>query len=128
MNTTSGGLNLRETADPNALVLITIPQYAQVELLIDGDSWCKVRYDRVTGYVMSQFLTTTPLESDSGVRYVNTTFGGLNLRELPSADARVLLSIPKGTAVTLLAEGEEWCKIQFNEHIGYVMTKFLAKE
>lgn len=128
VNTTSGGLNLREMADPNALVLITIPRYAQVELLIDGDSWCKVRYDRVTGYVMSQFLTTTPPESDSGVRYVNTTFGGLNLRELPSADARVLLSIPKGTAVTLLAEGEEWCKIQFNEHIGYVMTKFLAKE
>jgi len=128
VNTGGGGLNLRETADANARVLLSIPDESRVELLIEGAAWCKVKYSGHTGYVMTRFLDLDSAEPETGVRFVNTVSGGLNLRETASADARVLLAIPRGTAVTLLEEGSEWCKIQYNDNIGYVMTKFLSKE
>ena len=126
VNTGGGSLNLREMAQSDARVLLSIPDGAQVELLIQGSAWCKIAYNGTTGYVVTRYLDL-PAQS-AGVWYVNTVSGGLNLRETASADARVLLSIPKGTAVTMLEEGSEWCYIQYNDNIGYVMTKFLIKE
>ncbi len=126
VNTGGGSLNLREMARSDARVLLSIPDGAQVELLIQGSAWCKIAYNGTTGYVVTRYLDL-PAQS-AGVWYVNTVSGGLNLRETASADARVLLSIPKGTAVTMLEEGSEWCYIQYNDNIGYVMTKFLIKE
>lgn len=123
VSTGNGGLNLRETASADARVLTTIPDAAQVELLQAGGTWSQVRYNAVEGFVMSRYLI-----AQTGVWRVSTPSGGLNLRETPSADARVLLSIPKGTAVTMLEQGSEWCKIQYNDSIGYVMSQFLSKE
>ncbi|MBR2717918.1 MAG: SH3 domain-containing protein [Clostridia bacterium] len=126
VNTGGGSLNLREMAQSDADVLLSIPDGAEVELLIHGAAWCKITYNGVTGYVVSRYLEVS--DTTRGVWYVNTPSGGLNLRETASADARVLLSIPGGTAVTMLEEGAEWCRIQYNDSTGYVMTKFLKKE
>jgi len=121
--TGGGSLNLREMADANARVLLSIPNGAQVELQIEGDAWCKVTYNGTTGYVVTRFL-----DVEASAWYVNTTSGGLNLRETASADARVLLVIPGGTEVTMLEEMGDWCKIQYGDNVGYVMSRFLAKE
>lgn len=126
VNTGGGSLNLREMAESGARVLLSIPDGEPVELLIHGSAWCKITYGGVTGYVVTRFLDVP--SASTGVWYVNTPSGGLNLRETASADARVLLAIPKGTAVTMLEEGGEWCRIQYNDNMGYVMTKFLTKE
>ena len=126
VNTGGGSLNLREMAESDARVLLSIPDGSEVELLIHGTAWCKITYNGTTGYVVTRYLDVP--NTSTGVWYVNTPSGGLNLRETASADARVMLSIPKGTAVTMLDEGADWCKIQYNDNIGYVMTKFLIKE
>lgn len=125
--TGNGGLNLRETASAEARVLLSIPDGSHVELLQTGDTWCQVRYGGATGYVMTRFLSVQA-STGSGPWVVSTPSGGLNLRETPSADARVLLSIPRGTAVTMLEQGSEWCKIQYNDSIGYVMSRYLQQE
>lgn len=127
VSTDNGGLNLRETASSDARVLMTIPDGAQVKLLQAGDTWSQVRYNAATGYVMSRYLDAQAGAS-GGAWYVNTPSGGLNLRETPSAEARVLLSIPKGAAITMLEQGSEWCKIQYNDSVGYVMSRYLSKE
>ncbi len=60
VNTTSGALNLRETASPGAAVVLQIPQYAQVTVLTDiQETWCRVQYGTVSGYALSAYLTTT---------------------------------------------------------------------
>ena len=128
VNTSGGGLNLRETASADARVLLSIPQGEKVELHILGTAWCKVTYNGTTGYVMTKYLDFQEPVASGGAWFVLTSGGGLNLRETASADARVLLSIPNGTAVTMLEQGSDWCKIQYNESIGYVMTKYLSRE
>ena len=102
VSTGAGGLNLRETADADARILCTIPKGGQVTVQIRASAWCKVTYGQETGYVRTQYLTfTEPAQEQSSLRYVVTPSGGLNLRETPSADARVMGIIPRGAQVTV---------------------------
>lgn len=51
--------------------------------------------------------------------------GTLNMRSGPSTASRRKMGIPDGTAVAVLEKGDEWCKISYDNEIGYVMTKYL---
>lgn len=57
---------------------------------------------------------------------VTTQSGSLNLRQSPSADARVLCTIPQYTVIPIYEQGAVWCKTAYNGFSGYVMTSFLA--
>ena len=127
VNTSEGGLNLRETADYSAAVLAGIPRHAKVEVLIRADVWCKVKYQGYTGYVRTEYLTFRE-PADSSIRYVSTPGGGLNLRETPAADAKVLLIIPQGAQVRLIQQNGDWCKISYNDTTGYVMARYLTED
>jgi len=52
--------------------------------------------------------------------------GGLNLRQEPSLDAKVLGQYPTGTWMTVLSEDGEWSKVSVNGKTGYVMNKYLS--
>ena len=55
----SGGtVNLRTKAKATAALIDRIPIGARVEILSAGDVWSKVKYGGMTGYIMSQFLTS----------------------------------------------------------------------
>ena len=129
VSTGEGGLNLRETADADARILCTIPRDGQVTVLIRASAWCKVTYGQATGYVRTQYLTfDEPVQQESDLRYVVTPSGGLNLRETPSADARVMGIIPRGAQVTLKQQQDGWCQVAYDELSGWVMEKYLATE
>ncbi len=136
VTTPSGTLNLRETASADARILTTIKPGAQVTVLERGADWCRITYGSRTGYVMTKFLTfgtqggstpTTPATPEEGIDTVTvlTANGGLNLRETPSTDARVLMVIPDGSIVTRLKLGDDWTQIRYEDRTGYVMTKYL---
>lgn len=56
------------------------------------------------------------------------TTSALNLREGPSLNHKVLLTIPENTAVDCLEEGAVWSRVIFQGTIGYVATGYLADE
>jgi len=129
-----GSLNLRNKADGS--VITTIPQYTKVSVLANFDeTWCKTQYGSVTGYTMSEYLTTTEpeeasedaseSESYSVTAWVNTPEGSLNLRSEPSGD--VLSTIPQYAKVTVLTDIQDtWCKVQYGTIVGYVMSEYLT--
>lgn len=49
----------------------------------------------------------------------------VNLRSSASTDSTILDKIMVGTEVTVLEQGEEWCKIETPKGTGYMMTKYL---
>lgn len=49
-------VNLRRWSGMNAAVLNRVPHGRSVEILVPGADWCKVRYNGVTGYMVSYFL------------------------------------------------------------------------
>ena len=155
VTTASGSLNLRTEPSLSGGVIARIPQYATVNVQQRGDSWCYVVYNDTIGYVMTTYLTfdgdsaqtppeggDTSGESGSGsvdssgnagntggngtmTAYVQTESGSLNLREQPGSAYRVLRTIPRGSAVTVLSYGDPWCQVTYGGTEGYVMTSFL---
>lgn len=55
--TPRGSLNLRQYADGDAMVLLTIPQYTQIPVYQKGAVWSMVSYMGEVGYVMNSFLS-----------------------------------------------------------------------
>lgn len=144
VTTASGGLNLREEGVNGSAILAAIPRNANVDVLVYGDTWCKVQYKGYTGYAMTKFLTLTEHASAASAQvqtsteqvdvqaegkdaWVSTPSGSLNLRESASAEATVLTSIPRNALVAAFGESGEWTRVQYNGQSGYVMTKYLTQ-
>ena len=72
--------------------------------------------------------TEAPTEPPLVVVSVWYTTSALNLREGPSLNHKILLTIPENTAVDCLEEGAVWSRVIYQGVIGYVATGYLADE
>ena len=119
-----GGLNLRQTASLEAAVLGQYGTGTWVEILEEGDTWCKVQVAGKTGYMMKKYLNKG---ASSDILYVRTNTGiGLNLRYGPSTASGIITSFPIDTPVTILQRGNGWHKVSVNGQQGYMSSKYLV--
>ena len=49
-------VNMRTKPSTNAALVDRVPVGEEVEVLSHGDDWCKIRWNKETGYMMTQFL------------------------------------------------------------------------
>ena len=59
---------------------------------------------------------------------VDTDVGHLNVRDKPSADARIVHQLRRGETITGRAAQDGWVKISHNGITGYCMAKYLDKK
>ncbi|MCH5287715.1 MAG: SH3 domain-containing protein [Christensenellaceae bacterium] len=126
VTTTSGGLNLRETASTDARVLASIPNGASVGVLERGDAWCRVQWNGQTGYVMTRYLSFASAPASRAAWIAGNVSGGVNLRQAPSYDAAVLATLPSGTALTQTGMDGQWCAVTWNGQSGYVLSTYIT--
>ena len=72
--------------------------------------------------VLDPTLVTVEGEVTATINPENAT---LNLRTECSENATILLEMPKEETVTVLMQGETWCKVRYQDKEGYCMTKYL---
>ena len=119
-----GGLNLRQTASLQAKVLGQYGTGTWIEVVEKGGTWSKVKVAGKEGYMMTKYLN---FGASGATLYVRTNTGiGLNLREAPSTDARIITSFPIDTAVTVTQRGSVWHKVKVGEQEGYMASRYLA--
>lgn len=132
--TSKNGKSVRMRSGPSTSYS-TIASYAvgtPVTILISGDDWCKVRINGRTGYMMTEFITTTNIGGSSGATNSSTAYvtskNGLsvNLRTGAGKLYSAVASYPVGTQVSVLEWGGTWSKIRVNGVTGYMMTEFLT--
>ncbi len=133
VTTEYGSLNMRAQASAGSQILTTIPRGALVEVTQEGSTWCGVRYNGISGYSMTCYLTftdggnTTPSVPEGGTTAVVTTqSGSLNLREQARSGSTILTRIPQYATIAVHERGAEWCHVTYNGVTGYVMTVFLT--
>lgn len=63
-------------------------------------------------------------QPDDSYKY---TLANLNLRESKSTKSNILAVIPIGTKIQILDAEEDWYKVNYNDLIGYVYSKYLSK-
>lgn len=133
VTTEYGSLNMRAQASAGSQILTTIPRGALVEVTQEGSTWCGVRYNGISGYSMTCYLTftdggnTTPSVPEGGATAVVTTqSGSLNLRQQARSGSAILTRIPQYATIAVHERGAEWCHVTYNGVTGYVMTVFLT--
>jgi|GEM_PF-2224777 len=90
--------------------------------------------------ITSKPSTSTPVtESAVSIGYVKTKTGStLRMRKEPSESSEILIMIPNGSPVIILGyddhfsvvngENGKWCKIKYNEKVGWAWGSFIVKK
>ena len=104
-------------------------------ILQQGSYWCKISIEGYTGYMMTQFLSTSGSTGGSGssgsVSYVgdatiwSSNGYGVRLRTGPGKEYSKIGVYSVGTQVKIITRGAVWDYIQVGSRRGYMMNEFL---
>lgn len=121
-------VNVRSSDSEQADKLGKVPggETVQVqEVRVNG--WTKIVYDGKDGYIKSEFLQMQ--ESAAGAEVIGTVTAStnINVRASASETADRLGVLAGGESVELLENLDGWCKIKFNNQIGYVKADYVQQ-
>lgn len=87
-----------------------------------------------TTQTTTEKIITTTCEQEKDVEYKDVnenyvTTENLNVRKGPGTDFEKITLLPRGTRVTVLANGDNgWSRVKLSEGTGYAKTEYLEKE
>ena len=95
------------------------------EVRVNG--WTKIVYDGKDGYIKSEYLQMQ--ESAAGAEVIGTVTAStnINVRASASETADRLGVLAGGESVDLLENLDGWCKIKYNNQIGYVKADYVQQ-
>ena len=134
VKTNTRGLNLRKI--PNGDIITSFPRGTKVTILASDGAWSKVSVDGQTGYMLTQWLSSSKPSGNTNSGSVSGSIGTaivnnpkdtqvLFLRAQASTDSEALGYFRNGTSVTLLEKLDGWYKVNVSGKTGYMMAKFL---
>lgn len=121
--TPSSGLNVRAGRGTNHKVLTTMPKGTKISVTDISGGWGKVTYNSKTGYSSMQYLKQVNTSSSSNT---HKTTANLNLRSSRNTSSKIILTIPKGTAIKATDIKNGWAAVTYNGKSGYCSTKYLT--
>ena len=135
MVVTADNGNVREQPNAQAKLLTTVPHGERVVMIgtANGGAWAHVMVNGVDGYMDLVQLAKAPAEGtstftieQSAPRYMMVAADSANVRRRPSNDSVLLVTLPRGTRVTVVGSDQGWARIHGSDHDGYVQLAKLA--
>ena len=136
MVVTADNGNVREQPNAQAKLLTTVPHGGRVVMIgtANGGAWAHVKVDGLDGYMDLVLLAKAPpaegpstfTTEQSAPRYMIVTADSANVRQGPSNDSELLVTLPRGSRVVVVGSDQGWSRIHGNEHDGYVESAKLA--
>lgn len=121
------GTTLFELPAHESAILARLDGGTVLTLAILGQSWSRVKVQGQEGYVATKDLSFAFGSSLPNLAIVTAPGGKLTLREEMTTKSKALVSIPSGRAVLLLAKGEVFSLVRFEDKEGYVLTAHLEE-
>lgn len=125
---TKQSLNLRVAASASSSTLAVMPK--NVSLTGTGKksgSWVQVKYGKKQGWAHTSYLTQVkaPTKAPVVAKTVKTT-SNLHMRAGASAGQKVILTLKKGTTITLTGKSSSgWVQVKVGGKIGWVSKSFV---
>lgn len=124
---TVGGAKVRSGNGTNDRALFTLKEGEEVEVLLAGDPWLKVKYNKREGYIKNAYVTF-----EKGVMMsrpdADILKGTVYMLAEPKAKAKPIVKIPYDTSVKVLeAVDDVWLKIIYENETGYIKKGWLKK-
>ena len=121
---TASSLNVRSGASTSYSVIGKLSKGSKVEVISTSNGWSKIKYDGRTGYVSSQYLSSSAPELSTTTKYV--TASSLNVRSGASTTYSVIGKLSKGSKVEVISTSNGWSKIKYDGRTGYVSSQYLS--
>lgn len=132
---TTANLNMRTGPSTGYSRILTIPKAKKVESLAKAPSgWLQVRYGSKVGYVSSSYVKFVSKDvaanvvsaiPNTGASYTCTTTANVNMRSGPTTGYKVLITVPKGKAVSYISTDKSgWYKVSYSGKTGYISNKY----
>lgn len=123
-------LNIRKKPGEDEKVIGKLPKNAGATIYsIDKNGWAKIKSGKVTGYVMSSYLTTgkeaEELAKKVGVKTATVNTTTLKVREKPSTDSTCITLIPIEEELEVIKTEDEWVKVIVDNDKGWVSKEFV---
>ena len=127
-------LNVRSSMKTKTDNVITKLTYGtKVTVLSESGSWARITWGSKSsnkGYVVKKYLSSSKPSGTSGssYRYVKTSSGvGANMRSaMNTRNSTILLTVPEGNRVKVLATYSRWCKVSYKNKTGYILSSLLS--
>lgn len=133
ISTQKDPLNLRSSPSKSAKILTSIPKGTRILFYSTSDpDWFYTTYNNQSGYISSDYIALDPLDYGYYDSYipstavVSTKQDVLNLRQSASTNGTIITGIPKGSTVTIVEFGYDWCYVSWGGYTGYVSTQYLS--
>ncbi|WEG11895.1 SH3 domain-containing protein [Pullulanibacillus sp. KACC 23026] len=131
-------LILRKSPSTSSAILSSLKRGASVKVISTSGVWAKVTANGLTGYVHSEYLSSTKLDSTvvtasstttakTTTKYVNVDAdSSLILRQNASTSSAILSSLKRGASVKVISTSGVWAKVTANGLTGYVHAEYLS--
>lgn len=117
---TTANLNLRSGPGLEYSIITVMPQGSQVTVTGYSGIWAKVNYGSYSGYASTNYLV------DKGGATMAYTTANLNLRTGPGTSYAIILTMPKGSSVSVISTSGGWSKVTYSGKTGYASASYLT--
>lgn len=119
------GLKVMDTPSLSGVELAELDAGTILNLLILGQTWSKVQSGDILGYVPSNGLVFGFGTSQPVLAIAVAPNGKLTLRAEMTTKSKAIDTISSGQAVLLLAKGETFSLVRYQDKEGYMLTQHL---
>ena len=132
-------VSIRSAASTDADKLdVLVGSYSITRTGVGDNGWSKVDYNGQTGYIKSEYLTTTKPAAASDSTQQTTekkqetketvyATAGVNIRAKASADADVIGTLAAGGSITRTGKTSNgWSRVDYNGQTGYIKSDYLT--
>lgn len=119
----SDDVNVRSKPNSSSGVITTAGQGSSVTVIGESNGWYNVRVGDKNGWIFAQYVTVKA-KAQKGTSTV--TADGVNLREKPSADSKIISVLDKGSKVSPITSSGNWVKVKTsNGSTGWVSKAYV---
>ncbi|MBR4986761.1 MAG: SH3 domain-containing protein [Proteobacteria bacterium] len=132
------GLNVRKGAGTKYAKIGWLANGSKISYHNDQDGWLQISYNGKKGYVSKQYTSVTKAStgggsssqaSASGGKTVYVTVDTLNVRSGAGTGYKVLGSLHKGKAVSVISTASNgWHKIHYGSGTGWISGKYVSSK
>ena len=131
-STNGYGVRLRTGPSKGYRIIAVYDVGTQVTVLQEGIIWSRIQIGSTVGYMMSEFLTTTPPgptpttppSGDMATVWSSNGYG-VRLRSGAGTNYSIIGLYSVGTRVAVQTRGTDWDYILVGSRLGYMMNEFL---
>jgi cell wall-associated NlpC family hydrolase len=119
-------LNLRAEPSIDSEILTVLKFGDKVQCIGENDEWMKVTIGDQTGYLKTEY-TSQDMVFKTVKQTVYVDANKLNLRQDPTTDSAIIMTLSNMTRLTRTGIGDGWSEVKTSSgKVGYVVSKYLT--